>query len=161
MRGRTERIASVGIGAIAGIALVMSCNKIEHTAAQEDMGGACCSTSGPITIAGKPKVVTAETDLAQFQTGHASGLPATSPGSGPNPGPVVSGPFIITDIGTNGTGTIDISYGSCSGAAIAAWSFPLTGIHGARIPVPAGYVACVLMDNGGGISWSGFTPYSG
>jgi len=102
-----------------------------------------------LTVTQPVKTITADTDKNQLQGGSA--------GAGVTP--FVKGPFVITDLTNSPGNSANVSIGAaatCPGNLMTI-NVQSPGIHGTRIFVPAGGVAC--DDGGNPIQWSGFVPY--
>src|SRR5207249_1657156 len=106
------------------------------------------------------KFVSADTDIKQLVAGpgYNNAMPAK---------PMVAGPFVITDVSMgNGGGILTVGVDNSCPVVKADMTINMNApngfglqIHGARIPVPTGSVACV-SGQGNLDSWfSGFKPY--
>jgi hypothetical protein len=93
MKSRIEKFSGIGIGVIAGIALVVSCgDKMEHGAAQQDMsisgsgGGTCsgsCTVTGPIAVSSVQQPVTVSGNVGVSGSVAVSGIASPVSIAGP------------------------------------------------------------------------------
>jgi hypothetical protein len=109
------------------------------------------STSSSSGAPGPAMVVTAETDIGQYQS-----ITQTS-------GAVVSGPFFVSDVAgaVNGGALYTVTGSDCTVSQQAMVVFLPQGpfqSHGMRLPVLAGQTLCVT-NSGGSLTVLGFRPY--
>lgn len=163
-------VSYVGVGVIAGIALVISFGDgmregvarkdgrapVHESAAPIKIGSAVAAPNAPaarVTAMEPTAVITAETDIRQLQSGFLQGAF--------NWIPLVSGPFVLTDlVATSNSGDLKVvPAADCSAGSPYVPRLPVEQpIHGMRLPVPSGYVACISAPSQN-VVWSGFTPY--
>lgn len=150
-RSSLRSLALFFAGACAAIAYVVSCSgpprpSMDMAVAQSAM-----------------KTLTNDTDIAQLQSGTIS-----TPGASAL---ITQGPFVLTDVMVSGIidnqNTVDIGTGTTCPVTVGAPTISFivygsTPMHGGRIVVPAGSVACISAvgtDTVNGTVWSGFKPY--
>ena len=183
MRGHSFRsLAMMVVGALAGMAYVMSCGNspsmpqmsidmaMAQTAADMAMtGGMCgvCTVSGPITIQGPVKALTADNDVAQLDGGTLT----VSTGS-----KLIDGPLVLTDVvgADNSQSNVQVfavpQTTACSlsnAGARRVFYFAVGGsttapaqLTGAHLIVKANETLCAAtFGNAANITWSGFHPY--
>jgi hypothetical protein len=149
-------------GAVAGVAIVVSCH--------------AGPSSSLAQSSGTTKFVTADTDSQQLRHGYVA--TQTCPSGGGVYAVLTSGPMILTDLSSASYApTILLAPSTatdCSGVCGSApqlsdqvWppksppnytDGPLTG-SGLRVFIPAGSQACAALAGSPGVSWSGFAPY--
>ncbi|WP_394830371.1 hypothetical protein LVJ94_28070 [Pendulispora rubella] len=134
------KVSLIGLGVVAGTVSVMGG---QLASAQSRSNAAAAATP----------VLTADTDIAQLQSGYvAAGVFQ----------PIAHGPFVMTAVVTKPTyrASVSIVVGT------TCPSSPATGkvleaepqVTGIRIPVPAGSVACLYAYNYPA-TWAGYVPY--
>lgn len=116
-------------------------------------GGSSSSSTG--TGAGAGKVVTADSDIAQYQSITVD-LNVTTP--------LLAGPFFVTDVyATAGVTLSTVSGSDCSTPKTAVLQPPGSGgveqIHGIRLPILAGQSLCEGSSPSGTVTILGFRPY--
>jgi len=119
-------------------------------AASPDLGDMGGSAGAP---PGSGKLVTADTDAAQYQS------IAVDPSSSR---PIVQGPFFVTDVLADGAVTLFTVVGSdCSApqTKVLVAAKGVSQFHGIRLPILAGQSLCHHATATGALTVLGFKPY--
>jgi hypothetical protein len=166
----TRLTTTVVAGVVALVGGAAACSKAPPITAETTAAGSTGTSTGASApggssgasgaggaSSGPAKVVTAETDIAQYQS-------ITIPSSNPNGAMVVSGPFFVTDMYAptgNGFLAVVTSGSDCNAASPQNAALNLQGspaqIHGIRMPVLKGQSLCAIEAPGATIL--GFAPY--
>jgi hypothetical protein len=164
----------------AGVAFVLACGAsmdpagdpaaVDGGAGVQDECARCEPRDvGPVKVLQPVRVVTADTDVAQMETGQILNLYRVDP-----PTEIVEGPLVITDLWTSPLAERDPPVARAHFRPIgepclpsrATASFTLAEgetvmpIHGARLFLPAGHSLCGESSYVR-VSWAGFRPYTG
>jgi hypothetical protein len=164
----------------AGVAFVLACGAsmdsagdpaaVDGGAGVQDECARCEPPDlGPVEVVQPVRVVTADTDVVQMETGQILNQHRVDPPTG-----TVEGPLVITDLWTNPLAESDppvarahfVPMGKTCERPYAIASFTLAAgetimpIHGARLFLPAGYRLCGESSYVR-VGWAGVRPYTG
>ncbi len=127
---------------------------VADAVAQTGTSCSTCAVSGPVTLAGPVKVVTADTDPAQIVGGTVTGTLQ-----------LAEGPLFVTDAHvsddavSSAQGHLYIGTdAACAKSPDVGITVTKSGLLGSRYFVPAGKYLCLTATVT--ISWLGFRPYS-
>jgi hypothetical protein len=173
---RTNTLAMATTGALLAL-VILSCggnaiDMLDGAIGDGMVEDAAAQSCASCNAAGAVRMVTADTDPAQLE----SGITVEDEPGMPDPF-VVAGPFVLTDaIATAGTGRTflyttegdaadDCAMAALSNGALARLESAVDtgddrGLQGVRILIPAGQVLCAsTLDGSPRVRWAGFRPY--
>lgn len=148
-------LIAVVVLSCGGPVVEMAADAFLSDASVDAVGDAAAQpTCGNCTTGGALRIVTADTDPTRLVRGSA----------GPSEGPVIAGPFVLTDIEFERANSVDAvitpsdeCYDDDAERLVDVDS-GRAPMHGGRFVVPAGFSLC-LQVSVGRVYWAGFRPY--